>query len=75
MTHEIPERRLQPLRERLGLESDDKSRDKEIQDRRPMRNLEELFAWEFGDSGWAYQIVTWMKDLGITKFSDLTNIY
>jgi hypothetical protein len=51
----IPEYLMNPLRERLGLEDDDTSRDSEINAREPMENLRELSAWEFGDSGWAVQ--------------------
>lgn len=62
----IPEYLMKPLRERLGLEPDDSSKDKIINDRSPISNLQELCAWEFGDSSWANWFLERAKNLGIT---------
>jgi hypothetical protein len=71
----IPEYIMKDLRERIGLENDDTSRDTEIMERLPMDNLRHLCAWEIGDSAWADWMVKRMRDLGIDSIKELTSLY
>ena len=50
------------LRQRLDLEADDTSRDKEINSYSPNEAFEELLAWE-GFIGYARHIKMWIKDI------------
>lgn len=72
---EIPEYLMKPLRERLGLDENDKSRDSEISSRLPIDNLRELSAWEFGDPSWADWFVQRMQALGVKTTKELMTIY
>lgn len=71
----IPEYLMKPLRERLGLAETDISRDDEINSRRPIDNLRELSAWEFGDPSWADWFATRMESLGVKEIKELTTIW
>lgn len=71
----IPEHLMKPLRERLGLEENDTSRDDEINSRLPIDNLRELSAWEFGDPSWADWFAQRMESLGVKEIKELTTIW
>lgn len=60
-----PEHILKKLRQREGLEADDRSRDDELNTMPPMSKLRALAAWELGSPDWADQFVTWAKQCGI----------
>lgn len=72
---EIPEHLMKPLRERLGLKEDDTSQDYLIASRRPIDNLRELSAWEFGDPSWADWFVQRIEALGVITIKELMTIY
>ena len=71
----IPEHLMKPLRERLGLDENDTSRDGIINNRPAITNLEELCAWEFGDPSWARWFIKRMDDLGIKTIKEVTTIW
>jgi hypothetical protein len=55
---------LNTLREALGLEPDDESRDDEIKQMTAMDQFRLVMQWEFGDPTWAEQIKDWMEECG-----------
>jgi hypothetical protein len=71
----IPEHLMKVLRERLGLENDDASKDYLITSRRHIDNLRELSAWEFGDPSWADWFAKKMEELGVKEIKELTTIW
>ena len=54
------------LRGRLGLKSDDASRDDSIREMTPSEIVRECTAWNLGDPYWARLIAGWMMATGCT---------
>ena len=52
------------MRQRLGLEPHDTSKDSQISAMTPMQRLELLCGWHFGDPSWASTVIEWAKDAG-----------
>lgn len=52
------------MRQRLGLKSDDKSRDDHIERLVPIERLKLLCGWHLGDPAWAHQFLNWARDAG-----------
>ena len=57
-----PEYIMRKLRQRLGLEEDDTSRDTEINMYSPNEAFEEILIWE-GFIGWSEIIKSWIEDI------------
>lgn len=57
---------IKEMRQRLGLEEDDTSRDAEIEDMTPIRRFNLLCGWYLGDIAWAQTIIDWQRDAGFT---------
>lgn len=55
---------LHILRQRLGLEDDDDSKDGIIAKYSPEKIVRELSAWHLGDPRWAESFAYWMKKYG-----------
>jgi len=60
----IPNYVMEVLRQRLGLDSDDVSRDEHLLKYSPERMVRELAAWHLGDPIWAVTVAQWMVDVG-----------
>jgi len=52
------------MRQRLGLEPDDISRDTEIEKMSPTDRLGLIAGWNLGYSGWEHTILNWVRDAG-----------
>jgi hypothetical protein len=52
------------MRQRLGLEEDDASRDAQIEAMPPMERLKLVCGWHLGDPGWAGHFLDWARDAG-----------
>lgn len=52
------------MRQRLGLEEDDASRDPEIEKMSPTERLGLIAGWKLGYSGWEHTILDWVEDAG-----------
>lgn len=57
---------IEDLRQRLGLEPDDASRDDYIAKLSPMERLKMLCGWHIGDPNWATTFLDWARDAGMT---------
>ena len=57
---------LDKIRQRLGLEKGDKSKDEEIQAMSPAFKVQLITAWELGDQTLANQMASWMRECGAT---------
>lgn len=55
---------MEMLRQRRGLEPDDKSQDAQIVAMKPRKKLEELCGWELGDPQWAAVFLHWAGQCG-----------
>jgi hypothetical protein len=55
---------IHDMRQRLGLEPNDESRDDYIKSKTPMQRLRMLCGWHLGDENWASNFVEWAKDAG-----------
>lgn len=55
---------LKMIRQRNGVDENDKSIDKEIMEMTPLQKLEDVCGWEFGYSSWATQLLEWAGDCG-----------
>lgn len=66
---ELPEHTLRIIRQRIGLEEYDKSRDDYIQNRPKFDNVRSLVGWELGTEAWADQFLYWMRDAGMDMSS------
>lgn len=62
MENKYPEDIMEILRQRLGLEEDDTSRDSEINTYTPSEAFEEVCNWE-GFLGYASTIKSWIEDI------------
>jgi hypothetical protein len=54
------------MRQRLGLEPDDTSRDCHIEGMTPMERLRLLCGWNLGDPDWAQSVIAWVTYAGFT---------
>lgn len=63
---------MEILRQRLGLDEDDTSRDEEINIYTPSEAFEEVLTWE-GFLGYAYTIKSWIKDIYGIDLDDIDN--
>ena len=61
MTHNYPEHIMETLRQRIGLEEDDTSRDEELQMLTPQEALNECLEWE-GIDGYTSWILNVIRD-------------
>lgn len=61
------------LRQRLGLEEDDPSRDDYILSLTPMRRVRMLSGWTLGDETWAETFQDWCNSQGIYWTTDETD--
>jgi hypothetical protein len=52
------------VRQRLGLDADDTSRDAEIESTAPMKLLRDVCGWHIGDPAWADSFIEWAKGCG-----------
>lgn len=59
MNHNYPEHIMETLRQRIGLEDDDKSRDEELQMLTPQEALSECLEWEgiHGYTSWILNVI------------------
>ena len=55
---------IESMRQRLGLDEDDSSRDADIERMSPRQRLEMLCGWHLGHSDWARTFLSWAKDAG-----------
>jgi hypothetical protein len=61
----MKERRyIQEMRQRLGLQPDDTSRDVDIEKMSPTKRLSLLTGWHLGYDGWEHTILNWVEDAG-----------
>jgi hypothetical protein len=60
----IPLHIKQVVRQRLGLEQNDQSRDADIDAMEPIRLLRHVCGWKLGDSYWAETFLGWARDCG-----------
>ena len=56
---------IKMLRQRLGLEEDDQSRDESIQAMSPRERVRMLSGWELGDPTWADVFESWFREQGL----------
>jgi len=61
---------VEELRQRLGLDENDTSRDEYILSLPSMRRVELLSGWYFGDEAWAGTFKEWCESQGIYWTSD-----
>lgn len=61
--NKYPEYILRCLRQRLGMEADDTSRDEVFQKWGPRRVLEEVLSWNGLIGGWSGEVLSWIKDI------------
>ena len=52
------------MRQRLGLEEGDTSRDNDIENMDPHQRLRLICGWYLGDPSWASTVIEWAKDAG-----------
>ena len=52
------------MRQRLGLASDDASRDAHIEKMTPTERLELICGWHLGYPGWSHTFLNWARDAG-----------
>lgn len=57
---------IKDMRQRLGIEEDDDSRDGYIEGLSPMERLKLICGWNLGHPGHAAHILDWVKDAGYT---------
>lgn len=60
----IPEHLMEKIRGRIGLNTDDTSRDAEIKEWTPKQRLRKVVGWELGNEYWADKIMEWAKACG-----------
>lgn len=57
---------IEDMRQRLGLEPDDASRDDYIESLQPIERLKMLCGWHIGDPSWAHAFIAWAEDAGFS---------
>ncbi len=63
--HITPEHILMDLRQRSGLEADDKSIDEKLIALSPEEKLRMVVGWHLGDESWAGSFLDWAKACGM----------
>lgn len=61
---------VEELRQRLGLEENDTSRDGYIMSLTPFERVQMLCGWYFGDPSWAGTLKSWCESQGIYWTAD-----
>jgi len=56
---------LEEIRQRLGLEENDNSRDESIEQMEPIERVRLLAGWFLGDGNWADTFVEWLESQGL----------
>ena len=56
---------MKELRQRLGLEEDDISKDDDIKSMDSMDRVRMLCGWELGDTSWCDVFLGWMRSQGL----------
>ncbi len=56
---------VEEMRQRLGLEKDDTSRDKEIEDMEPLKRVRLIAGWYLGDPNWADTFKDYFESQGL----------
>lgn len=57
---------MRDIRQRLGLDENDTSRDTEIEAMTPEKKLRAVVGWHLGDEQWANDFINWAVALGVT---------
>lgn len=55
---------MRAVRQRMGLEPDDTSRDSEITSHTPTQLLRDVCGWHLGDPAWAETFLEWARGCG-----------
>lgn len=55
---------IDPMRQNLGLEAGDASRDADIESMTPEQRLGLVCGWHLGDRSWARTFLSWARDAG-----------
>lgn len=66
-----PEYIMQEIRQRRGLDKNDKSEDSAILLMSPMEKLKKVVAWNLGSERWADEFLTWARDCGIDDLNEV----
>lgn len=61
---------IEEMRQRMGLEEEDASRDKEIETLDPIKRVGLIVGWYLGDDGWAKEIQDICEGQGIYWTTD-----
>jgi len=61
---------VEEMRQRLGLDENDKSKDLEIEEMEPLERVALIAGYELGDSSWAHTFKEWCESQGLYLTTD-----